>query len=296
MPQPSINFSNAKDVCAVLDTATGCMLQFSGRTGCTHNLPATGQVLVTGDLHDNPFHLSKIIKIAKLDIPTNHVVLQELIHSGADSNEVDLSYRMLVRVASLVAAYPSQVHPILANHELSQATGRAITKGGGELVKKFTQGVKQVFEKKADDVLDAITAFILAMPLAVRSSSGLMCLHSLPNELLMDEFDVDILDRELQPFDLQGNGGSAYLTVWGRQHSTSQVNKLAKYWGVQLFCLGHAWVPNGIDMSMPNVLLINSDHNNGVVLPIQLDNIQNAGQTMKSAIQLMSVPIDQNEL
>jgi hypothetical protein len=293
MDQPSINFSNAKDVCAVLKTATQCLRQISGRVGCTHHLPSTGQLLVTGDLHDNPFHLSKIIKLAKLDVPTNHVVLQELIHSSGDSNELDLSYRMLVRVASLVVAFPSQVHPILANHELSQATGRAITKGGGELVNKFNQGVKHVFGKNTKEVLEALDKFILAMPLAVKSSSGLLCMHSLPNELLMDEFDMDILDRELQFPDLLGSGGSAYLTVWGRQHSEQQVNALAEHWGVSLFCLGHAWVPSGIDVSMPNVILLNSDHANGAVLPIQLDNIQSAHKSMRSAIELLSVSIDQ---
>ena len=262
------------------------------RTPCR----SVGQVLVTGDLHDNPLHLSKIVKVANLDTPTNHVVLQELIHSGGDSHSVDLSYRMLVRVALLVVEYPNQVHPILANHELSQATGREITKGGGELVNKFTQGVKQVFARNAELVLDALTEFILAMPLAVRSESGLMCLHSLPNELLMEDFDADILSRELKTTDLQGNGGSAYLTVWGRQHSSEQIETLAQHWGVQLFCLGHAWVPDGIDISMQNVLLINSDHNKGAVLPIQLDKIPSARSAMKSAIHLETVSIDRDEL
>jgi len=296
MLQPSINFSNPDDVCAVLHTATQCLLDFSGRKGCTHHLPSTGQLLVTGDLHDNPFHLAKIVTLASLDIPTNHVVLQELIHSAGDSTAHDLSYRMLVRVASLVASYPSQVHPILANHELSQATGRPITKGGGELVEKFSLGVTQVFGKQTKKVLDALDTFILAMPLAVQTESGLMCLHSLPNELQMEDFDVNILQRELNAKDLRASGGSAYLLVWGRQHSPEQIDELAKQWGVTLFCLGHAWVPSGIDMAFPNVLLINSDHNNGVALPIQLDNIQNAGRTMRAAIQLMSVPLDPSEL
>lgn len=295
MEHPSINFSNAQDVCATLQSAAECLLEFSGRVGCTHHLPSTGQLLVTGDLHDNPFHLSKIIKLANLQNPTNHVVLQELIHSSGDSNVADLSYRMLVRVASLVIAFPSQVHPILANHELSQATGRAITKGGGELVDKFNQGVKQVFGKHAKKVLESLDKFILAMPLAVQSSSGLMCMHSLPNELLMDDFDRDILHRKLQYSDLSGSNGSAYLAVWGRQHSESQVNSLADYWNVKLFCLGHAWVPSGIDVSMPNVLLINSDHANGVVLPIQLDDIQSASAMMRSAVELQSVFIEQSE-
>jgi len=296
MPQPSINFSNFEDVCAVLQTASSCLLEYKNRKGCVHHLPSSGQVLITGDLHDNPVHFSKIIQLAELDIPTNHVVLQELIHSGGDSIATDFSYRMLVRVASLIIAYPSQVHPILANHELSQATGRPITKGGGELVEKFNSGVQQVFSKHTERVLEALNTFILAMPLAVQSKTGLMCLHSLPNELTMDEFDVEILQRELQPTDYRGPFGSAYMTVWGRQYEPEQVNALAEHWGVTLFCLGHAWVPGGIDMAMSNVLCINSDHNNGVVLPVQLDHIQSAGKTMQFAIQLSSVLMDSEAL
>ena len=296
MFQPSINFSNHEDVCTALHSASTSLRTNKSRVGCVHHLPASGQVLVTGDLHDNPVHFSKIIQLAELDIPTNHVVLQELIHSGGDSSAVDFSYRMLVRVAALVIAYPTQVHPILANHELSQATGRLITKGGDELVEKFILGVRQVFGKHAETVIDALNTFILAMPLAVQSKTGLMCLHSLPNELTMDEFDEEILLREMRPADYRGPFGSAYMTVWGRQYGPEQIATLAEHRGVTLFCLGHAWVPSGIDMATASVLLINSDHNNGVVLPIQLDNIQSAGKSMKSAIPLSSVLIDSSAL
>ena len=296
MATSTINFSDADTVCEVLQRATALLLAFNGRVGCTHLLPDQGSVLVTGDLHDNPINLSKIIKLANLDIPTHYVVLQELIHSAGDTSAMDLSYRMLVRVALLVCTYPNQVHPILANHELSQATGRPITKGGGELVEKFSRGVTHVFGSRANVVNDSLHDFIMSMPLAVRSNSGLMCLHSLPNELMMDEFDKDILVRDLTPIDLCGEKGSAYLIVWGRQHSEEQVDELAKYWGVKLFCLGHAWVPNGINMAYRNVLQLNSDHHNGSVVSIALECISNAGKTMQSATKLNTVLIDVHEL
>ena len=92
---------------------------------------------MSGDLHDNPKHFETIVQLASLDSPENHLVLQELIHSGDGSSSPDLSYQTLVKVAELVVSYPNQVHPILANHELSQAMGRAITKGSGDLVSQF---------------------------------------------------------------------------------------------------------------------------------------------------------------
>jgi len=283
-------------ICGTLHEATTTLLSYSGRAGCSHHIPSEGTVLVTGDLHNNYLNLEKIIKLAKLDDPANHVVLQELIHTGKPHNKLDLSYQMLVQVASLIVLHPSQVHPILANHELSQATGRGITKGGGELVKLFIRGVNHTFGSDANMVLTAIYSFILAMPLAVRSKSGLMCCHSLPNEGRMADFDMDIVDRELLPADLRGSDGSVYMMVWGRQHTQEQINTIAAYWGVKLFCLGHAWVPDGVEVAMENVVLINSDHDNGVALPVCLDTIHKAGITAMAAVKLETISVEQHDL
>ncbi|MDP7006105.1 MAG: hypothetical protein QF718_07855 [Phycisphaerales bacterium] len=296
MPLPSTNLSNPVDVCDTLQTAANLMTSYSGRIGCSHHIPSSGGILVSGDLHDNPFNLEKIIKLASLNIPTNHVVLQELIHSKGADGELDLSYRMLVRVASLVLLYPSQVHPILANHELSQLTRREITKGAGELVAGFINGVEHVFGKSSQAVLESINRFIISMPLAVRSESGLMCTHSLPDEHSMDYFDMDILERNLNPLDYTGSSGSAYSLVWGRTQTEEQINELAQHWGVKLFCLGHAWVPEGIEVAAPNVLLLNSDHDQGVALPLSLDNIQDANTSIKSALKLINISVDSGEL
>ena len=112
----------------------------------------------------------------------------------------------------------------------------------------------------------------------------------------MESFDVDVLDRDLLQADFSGNGGSAYSLVWGRHHTPQQINKLAKYWGVKLFCLGHAWVPEGIEVAAPNVLLLNSDHKQGVALPIVLENIQDANTTIRAALKLRNISVGSNEL
>jgi hypothetical protein len=291
----SINYSDPTSVCEILLNAAQLLHSNKSRHGCTHHIPSSGTVWVSGDLHDNLFNLSKIIKLADLETNSNHIVLQEIIHSSVETGMPDMSFRMLVRVASLVISYPEQVHPILANHELSQATNRAITKGGCELVSKFVSGVECVFGKSAPDILAAITTFIFAMPLAVQSKSGLMCCHSLPNEDDMDLFDINIINRELVLKDMTNMDGSACMLVWGRRQSHKQINTLAKNWGVKLFCLGHAWVSEGIEMASDKALLLNSDHKNGVVLPIDLSAIQNAGTTMQSAIKLSSVAVEKNK-
>jgi hypothetical protein len=164
--------------------------------------------------------------------------------------------------------------------------GRAITKGCGDLVGQFIRGVYGVFGNDTGKVLKAINAFIFSMPLAVRSKTGLMCTHSLPDEDKMDLFDESVFHREILTSDIEGVYGSASLVVWGRTHTQKQVDELASYLGVKLFCVGHAFVPNGVEVAFPNMLLINSDHKNGVVLPIDLENIESAGQTKRHAVKL----------
>jgi hypothetical protein len=295
MPDKPPNLSNPKYVCRTLLNASEVLFTNKSRSGCVHNLPSTGTCWVSGDLHDNPEHLQTIIKLASLDSPANHLVLQELIHSGDGSEAPDLSYQTLVKVAELVIAYPDQVHPILANHELSQALGRSITKGTGDLVSQFIQGVFGVFDNDTSKVLKAINAFIFSMPLAVRSETGLMCTHSLPDEEKMDLFDVDIINREITTSDIEGIFGSVSQVVWGREHTQKQVNELAACWEVKLFCVGHAYVHNGIELLFSNVLALNSDHANGVVLPVDLENILNAKQTKKLAVKLQR-PVTQRNV
>jgi hypothetical protein len=288
MTNDKTTHSGPREVCRALLGAADVLFSNKARSGCTVNLPPTGTCWVSGDLHDNVKHLQTIVKLACLDTPSNHLVLQELIHSGDESVDPDLSYQTLVKVAELVLAYPNQVHPILANHELSQAMEKPITKGCGDLVHKFIQGVHSVFDTKSGMVLKAINAFIFSMPLVVRSQSGLMCTHSLPDEDKMILFDENIINREVLVSDIDEVFGSANLVVWGRDHTKKQIKELGSRWGVKLFCVGHALVQDGIEVTFPNMLSINSDHSNGAVLPINLEKIETANKTITSAIMLSS--------
>jgi len=292
-PLPSVNVSDPASVIDVFNQATSHLLAMS--TGSTHLLPSEGTVVISGDLHDNPFHLAKIIKLASLEDESNHVVLQELIHGATQQGEHDLSYRMLLRVAALINHYPTQVHPLLANHELSQLTQREITKGGVEMVCRFIEGVKHVFANKTAKVLDAIDDFFKAMPLVARSESGLFCSHSLPNEAVMDVFDTGVIDRRLKKTDMKCDG-SAYFMVWGRQHTQAQLDQFAKIWNVNLFCLGHAYVPGGICANFNNMVQLNSDHQGGVALQLDLSSVRDAIQAVGLSVKLQSLRMEPSEL
>jgi hypothetical protein len=275
----------------LFDRATAQMLESPRRRGSAVRLPGEGHLLATGDLHDNPIHLAKILRVARLDESADrHVVLHELIHGERLINGLDFSYRILARVAALVLEYPEQVHPMLGNHELAQLTGRGVSKGGGDSVVLFEGALDYAFSEDAPDVAAAIDRFFTALPLAVVSDSGVLCAHSLPSAHRIDRFDVGILDRGLHPEDFEGPGGSAYLMVWGRGYDEATVERLASAWNVQLFCLGHEHVETGIEIRGRRVVILNSDHERGTVLPIDLADPPAPETAVYSGVPLSSVP------
>lgn len=244
-----------------LDAAGEILRSDPRRRGATVHLPREGRLTVTGDLHDNPINLERILRYADLGGGADrHVILQEMIHGDRLVNGVDLSHRMLGRVAGLVVQHPGQVHPLLANHELAQMRGDSVSKGGGDNVALFDDGLDWVFGDDAESVADAIGRFVAAMPLALRTESGILCSHSLPAPAAMKWFEPGILDRELVAEDYAPPHGGAYAMVWGRGHSAPQVRELAEAWGVELICVGHGFVETGAEATCPGLLMINSDH------------------------------------
>ena len=263
------------DAVAVVDRlseAAAAMRDAPNRKGSVSLVDGRGTLLVTGDLHDNPTNFAKVVRCSKIaEKEDAHVILHELIHGERLENDLDLSYRMLVKVASLVLEHPGRVHVLLANHELAQMAGHSVSKGGGCMTTLFDQGLQEVFKEEADLVASAIGEFVRALPLAARTENGVLCAHSLPGPTMMNRFDVGILDRELEHHDYDPMEGSAWMMVWGRGQSEAQMELLAEEWGVSLFCLGHAFVENGIGIGGPRTILLNSDHEQAMVLPIDLD-------------------------
>lgn len=235
-------------------------------------------------------HLAKIIKLARLDqSPDHHVVLHEMIHGERLINGLDLSHRMLARVAELVLRHPMQVHPLLANHELAQLTGRGVSKGAGNSVELFNDGLEYVFGDEGEIVAEAMKTFIAAMPLALISESGVLCAHSLPAPHQMDHFDFDVINRQLQPEDYVAPTGPAHQMVWGRAHTDQQLELFAQKWDVKLFCLGHEHADTGIEVKGSRLIVLNSDHERAAVLPIDLANIPTVEDALLAAIPLNAI-------
>jgi hypothetical protein len=289
-----VDARDAAAVTEVLLAAAESMRTAEGRRGATQWIPSRGTLLATGDLHDNLAHLQAVLELARLDAsPDHHVILHELIHGESLTGGMDTSYRMLVRVAELVLAYPTQVHPLLANHELAQACKLRISKGSGEQVQLFLDGLDWVFGDEAQQVSDAVDHFIRAMPLAVRTESGLFCAHSTPAPFEVEAFDVGALDRGLDPDRYDDHDGLAWQFTWGRGQTPESSRRVAERLSARLMVCGHAYVEQGAEAVSRELLLLNSDHARGVAVEIPLAGpLPTATELAREAVFLATVGFD----
>jgi len=267
----------------------------SCRRGSIGGRGPPGPPTATGDLHDNPIHMARVVEAAGMgptpvpDSDRRHLTLHELIHSDRLMNGMDMSYRALARAAALKAAYPERVHLLLANHELSQVIGAGIIKDGVKVVEAFDAGVEFVFADRAEEVEAAIDDFVRAMPLALRCvtpKGDVLCAHSLPGIGMMGRFDPSVLSRDLTPEDYEPRRGSAHLMVWGRGYDAEQLEDLVERWGINWFILGHEKAENGAKFVPPNAVVLNSDHERGVYLPVDLEHPPTPSEAMQMVVPL----------
>lgn len=264
------------------------------RKGSIDAIAAPGRLIATGDLHDNPLHLARLVHAADLEGPSPaHLVLHEIIHSDRLINGMDFSFRALARVAALKADHPEHVHTLLANHELAQVKGAGIIKDGVRVVQAFDEGLEYAYADRTPQVRDAIADFIYSMPLALRADCGrpgpggdILCAHSLPGTALMGRFDASVLSRDLTDADYEPRQGAAHLMVWGRGYDADQLEDLVERWGVNLFILGHEKAENGVKLVPPCAIVLNSDHDRGVYLPIDLSHRPSAEEAVAMVVPL----------
>ncbi len=298
-PLSEFDTRNAAEVARVFDDACAANRDANCRDGSIDRIGANGLLLATGDLHDNPVHFARVVALAGLpgtdDRDPHHVTLHEVIHADQLVGGVDLSHRALLRVAALKVKDPEEVHTLLANHELSQIVGAGIVKDGVRVAETFNDGVDYVFSDDAPMVIEAIARFVRSMPLALYAeqakghAGGVLCAHSLPGPEMMDRFDPGVLERDLTEDDYIPRRGSAHLMVWGRRHTPEQLAELAERWSVELFVLGHEHAETGWRLLEPNAIVLNSDHEHGVVLPIHLDDPPKPNDVAKHVRPLSAV-------
>lgn len=240
------------------------------REGSLLQFPNYGQVVMTGDMHGHRRNFQKLVKYCRLEsTPIRHVILHELIHETPMSyGAADHSVELLLDAAKWKTFFPEQVHFIQSNHELAQLQNHEITKGGRMVTDDFERGVSEAMgTSKIDGVLAAIDEMIASYPLAGRTPNGIFFAHSLPDVYYVDQFDPEIINRTPEELDLN-EGGDVYQMVWGRRHTAALLDHLGNAFKVKFFVIGHQPQELGYDVRFDHMVILASDHNHGVFLPV----------------------------
>jgi hypothetical protein len=244
--------------------------------GSLLDFPDYGQLVMTGDLHGHRRNFDKLKKYCDLEhAGARHVILHELIHEDVQSLDAhDMSHLVLLDAARWKTEFPDQVHFLQSNHELAQLHRSEITKNGRVVAVDFEEGVRETYGKEGGDkVLEAINEFIGTLPLGGRTENGVFLSHSLPAPLAFPAFDPTVFYRVPTVDDLC-DYGSAYLLVWGRHQTESQLKKLSEMLNVDYFICGHQPQDMGYEVLHDRMIILASEHNHGVFLPFDLSKEQ----------------------
>lgn len=261
------------------------------RRGNLIQLPAQGELIITGDLHGHCRNFERAVAFADLAAhPDRHIVFQEIIHGGPEDPEGGcLSYKLLFEVVRYKVSFPDQVHVIMGNHDTAFINNSEVMKDGKEMNRSMRAALKREYKKDAVRIIFAIKQNLFSQPLAVRCENRIWLSHSLPSDRQVDKFDPEIFNRELKVNDVV-KPGSAYLLTWGRNMSQELLDKMARLFDVDLFVLGHQPQEKGWCQAGKNLIIIASNHNHGRLLPIDMAKSYTVKQLIKDLVPMASLP------
>ena len=256
-------------------------------------LPAEGELWIAGDIHDHRTNFRKITTAADLgNNPQRHLILQELIHGDHyDDKGAEGSWEMLYRAAELKCDFPNQVHFLFANHDLAQIHGEGIMKAGLSVCEAFTAGVRRDFPDRASAMNVTITEFLLSIPLAARTTAGIFFAHSMPTDEQMDAFDYTIFERPLSGEDYQRRKGPVYQLIWGRHITPEAAAKFLEHVDAKIIVTGHQPQEQGYLVNGDRHLIIASDHNQGVFLPIDLSREYTMEELVEALTKFVAIDV-----
>ena len=104
----------------------------------------------------------------------------------------------------------------------------------------------------------------------------------------MVDFDVSILRRPLDNSDFQRTG-SVYKMLWGRSQTAELLASLSKQWWADIYICGHQEQDRGYGVLGKNLLVLDSSHNHGVLLPMVLDRQYTIDDLIQTLIPLASL-------
>ena len=281
MPQQTINLCH--DAAAV-------NLSTKFRRGNIIQLPDTGRLIVTGDLHGHRKNLEKIIALADLENnPDTHIIFQEILHGGKqDEYGGCISFMLLFDILKMQLRFPDQVHLIMGNHDTAFITNSEVMKGGKEMNEPFNRAIKHCFKEECESVKSALKQYLLSQPLAVKTVNKLWISHSLPANRFADDFDMSIFERKIEMEDLK-RPKPVYTLTWGRSHSKETLTKLAEKFEASAFILGHQPAENGFRVEFPNTIIITTEHNHGCLLSLDMSKSYTIEELESAAVPTASI-------
>ncbi|MBU1260832.1 MAG: metallophosphoesterase [Planctomycetes bacterium] len=253
-------------------------------------LPQAGDVVIAGDIHGHRRNFERIVSYANLEEnPERHLILQEIIHGGPEDEKGGcLSFEVLADAVKLKIDYPDRVHFILANHDTAFINNSDVMKNGKEMNTAMRAAMQRRFGEDVQKLESAIERFLFSQPLAVRCPNRIWISHSLPSDRMVEKFDFTIFDRALKISDIV-RPNSAYLLTWGRGQSSKSLRFLAQQLDIDLFVLGHQVQETGWMSNDENLVIIDSQHNHGHLLRIDLTAQYTIKKLVDSLIPIASI-------
>jgi len=260
------------------------------RQGNLINLPETGDVIITGDLHGHRRNFERIVSFAELEKkPGRHLILQEIIHGGPEDEHGNcLSFELLFDVIRYKLRFSSQVHIVMGNHDTAFINNSDVMKAGKEMNASMRSALQRRLGIHNDQIDLAIKQFLFSQPLATRCENRIWMSHSLPADQYVDKFNLEVLHRPLKINDIV-RPNSAYLLTWGRKHSQQALNEMARLFDVDILILGHQPQSTGFLQAGTNTIILASDHNHGVLLPVDLAKSYNIEELINAIVPLASI-------
>jgi len=254
-----------------MDRAAILMRRDPLRRGNVVHMPADGDMIVAGDIHGDAENFNRLVEWAALHRHRNrYLVLQEVIHSSASAEPGgDQSFRLLEEAAALKIRYKSQVQMVLSNHDLCEILGSVISKAGKNASAPFWKGIEAAYGPVWPEVHGAYRRFLSALPLAIRTPSGVFISHSTPTGEAMNHFDCNVFERPLAMDDYLP-GGSIYSLVWGRNHDQQAADAFARCTGAELMITGHQTSMPGVKTPTSRHIILTSDGPLGRCLLVRL--------------------------
>ncbi|MFH1615237.1 MAG: metallophosphoesterase [Planctomycetota bacterium] len=260
------------------------------RRGNVVHLPGEGRLIATGDIHGHRRNFERIVSYAALARNKDcHLIIQEILHGGPeDENGGCLSFELLVEAVKLKIEHPDQVHFMMGNHDTAWMNNSEVMKGGREMNAAMHKAIEKRYGQEREEVELLLKQFLFSQPLGVRCENRIWLSHSLPADRYIDSFDAGIFTRTLQVSDIV-RPQSVYLLTWGRQHSRATLEKMAQIVDADLMILGHQHQETGFKRLDEKGLIIASDHDHGVVLPMDLSRKYSVAELVGEIVPLASI-------